>query len=101
MRRVAVLLLGCALSTTYAGLRGAKDTLSALGVDESPPKTEEERIQRLEKLIKEIDKDRDGKITNQELKVLNDSPFYLIAYSLDLFQGSHEQGREKAPCAAR
>ena len=55
----------------------------------------------LEKLIKEIDKDRDGKITNQELKVLNDSPFYLIAYSLDLFQGSHEQGREKAPCAAR
>jgi hypothetical protein len=67
MRHIAILLL--ALPVANAGLRGARDTLSALGMDEELPKTEAERIQRLQKLSNDIDKDEDGVITTAELKV--------------------------------
>jgi hypothetical protein len=69
MRHIVILLL--VLPVANAGLRGARDTLSALGTDEADvPKTEEERIQRLEKLSSTIDTNKDDAITTAELKVI-------------------------------
>ena len=61
----AFLLLVCALPVSFARLRGSNF------LDESdlpPPKTEEERAQRLAELSATIDKDGDGSITVKELE---------------------------------